>query len=214
MLARPFLPSFLDTYSLSNIVILLLESFSHQRYLMVFRCSFSNSKSLQIYRTLLRILADSNNAVFWQSSRVLLFKFSGPGTNPLVILPREPITIGIVVTFMLHFFFQFPIRVKVRIPLFAFFQFYNVVHWDSKVRKYVNSPFFLLIITKSGRLAEISWSVCNSKFHRSLCVLFSRTDNGLSVCCLFVWSNFNFLHNFQWITLPSHVMQSLIFFLC
>ena len=50
----------------------------------------------------------------------------------------------------------------------------------------------------SSLLAEIRWSVCMSKSHRSLCVSLSRTDAGL-----FVWSNLNFLHNSQWITLPT-----------
>ena len=33
-------------------------------------------------------------------------------------------------------------------------------------------------------------------------VLFSKTDVGLWIYYLFVWSNLNFLHIFQWITLP------------
>ena len=49
--------------------------------------------------------------------------------------------------------------------------------------------FFLLIINRSGLLAEIRWSVSMSKSHRSLCVLFSRTDAGLCIYRLFVWSN-------------------------
>ena len=35
---------------------------------------------------------------------------------------------------------------------------------------------FLLTIARSGRLAEIGWSVCNSKSQRSLCISFSRTE--------------------------------------
>ena len=53
---------------------------------------------------------------------------------------------------------------------------------------------FLLIIIRSGRLAQIRWSVCISKLQSSLCVSFSRTDSGLCIYHLFVWSNFNFLH--------------------
>ena len=65
--------------------------------------------------------------------------------------------------------------------------------------------FLLLIIIRSGHLAEIKWSVCMSKSQRSLCVSFSRTDFGLCIYHLFVWSNLNFLHNSQWITLPSQL---------
>ena len=60
---------------------------------------------------------------------------------------------------------------------------------------------FLLIIIKSGLLAEIRWSVCMPKSYRSLCVSFSRTGAGLCIYHLFVWSNF--LHISQWITLPT-----------
>ena len=63
--------------------------------------------------------------------------------------------------------------------------------------------FFLLVIIRSGHLAEIKWFVCLSKSQRSLCVSFSGTDVGLCIYHLFVWSNWNFLHNFQWITLPA-----------
>ena len=51
-----------------------------------------------------------------------------------------------------------------------------------------------------GRLAEIWWSVCMSKSHSSLCVSFSRTNSELGIYHLFVWSNFKFFHNYQWIT--------------
>ena len=55
---------------------------------------------------------------------------------------------------------------------------------------------------RSGLLAEIRWSVCMWQSFWSLCVLFSRTDAGLCIQHLFVWSNLNFLHICQWITLP------------
>ena len=63
--------------------------------------------------------------------------------------------------------------------------------------------FFLWIIIRSVLLTEIRWSVCMSKSHRSSCVPFSRTDAALCKYNLFVWSNWNVLHIFQWITLPT-----------
>ena len=63
--------------------------------------------------------------------------------------------------------------------------------------------FVLLIIIRSGLLAEITWSVCMATSHRSLWVLFSRTGVGLCIYHLFVWSNLNFLYIYQWITLPG-----------
>ena len=63
--------------------------------------------------------------------------------------------------------------------------------------------FFLLLITiRSGRLAEIRWSVCMSKSHKSLCVSFSRIAAGLCIYHLFVWSNLN-LHISPWIILTT-----------
>ena len=42
-----------------------------------------------------------------------------------------------------------------------------------------------------------------SKFHRSLCVSFFRAGVGLCIYHLLAWSNLNFLHISQWITLPT-----------
>ena len=84
---------------------------------------------------------------------------------------------------------QFSSKFQLFIPLFIFFQLYFEVRWDSKLVS------FLLIIIRSGLLAEIWWSVYITKSQRSLCVSFSRTDPGLCIYHLFVRSNFNFLHN-------------------
>ena len=65
------------------------------------------------------------------------------------------------------------------------------------------SFFFLLIIIRSGLLAENRGSVYMSKSHRSLFLSFSRTGAGLYVYHLLMWSNLNFLHISQWITLPT-----------
>ena len=78
------------------------------------------------------------------------------------------------------------------ILLYTFFQFYSVVNRDSKVDNFANSLFLLLIIIRSGLLAEIRWSVWMSKSHRSLCVSFSRTGAGLCIYHLFVWYYYYF----------------------
>ena len=78
---------------------LLFYSFSHQ-YL-------SDSKSPLVSRTLLRILAVLSNAVIWiVSTRPPTSKSSRPFNNPLVIVPKVPITIGTIVTFMFHSIFN------------------------------------------------------------------------------------------------------------
>ena len=75
-----------------------------------------------------------------------------------------------------------------------------MVSRDRKVNNF-GSSVFLLIIIRSDLLVEIRWSICMSKSHSSLCVLFSRTGTGLCIKHLLLWSNFNFLH--MWITLPN-----------
>ena len=71
------------------------------------------------------------------STRPPRCKSSRPFNNPLVIVPKAPITIGIILTFMFHSFFQFSSKAKV---LFIFFQFDYVVYRDSNVD---NFPGFL-----------------------------------------------------------------------
>ena len=102
---------------------------------------------------------------------------------------------------MFHSFFQLPSKVQVLILLFTFFQFYSVVHWNSKVHNSASSDFFVdyYKVWSSSRDCVI----CMSKSQRSLCVSFSRTDSGLCIYHLLEWSNFNFLHDSQWIPLPT-----------
>ena len=79
-------------------------------------------------------------------------------------------------------------------------------------RQICRFSFFLLIIIKSGLRVEIRRSVCMSKSHRSLCVSFSRTGAGLCIYHLLVWSNVNFLHISQWITLSTQSCLALYSF--
>ena len=147
---------------------------------MVFHRSLSDSKSLQVSRTLLSILAVLRNADIWiVSTRQPTSMSSRPFDFPLVIVAKVPITIGTIVTFIFHSFFNSLFFIL----LFTFFQFYSVVSRNNKVDNFANFFFFfLLIIIKSGLLAEIRWSVCMSKSHWSLCVSFSRTGAGLCIC--------------------------------
>ena len=123
---------------------------------MVFPWSLSDSKFPQVSRTLLSILTNLNNAVVWMVSTCpLISKSSSSCINPLVTVPRTPITIGIIITFMLRSF-QFPS--KVQVLLFTFFLFYSVISQDNKVHNSASSLFFV-------DYNKIPW--CNGYRHRN-----------------------------------------------
>ena len=169
---------------------------------MVFHWRLSDRKSHQVSRTLLSILAIFKNAVVWMvSTQPPTSKSSRPFNIPLVTVPKAPITIGMIVTFMFHSFFNSLVR---SMYLSFFSHSFSFILWSAGTAKstilQIFFFFFLLIIIRSGLRAEIWWSVCISKSHRSLYVSFSRRGAGLSIHLL-VWSNLNFLHNSQWITL-------------
>ena len=177
---------------------------------MVFPWSLSNSKSPQVSSTRLRILAVLSNAVIWIVSTCSpTFKSSRPFNNPLVIVPKAPITISTIVTVMFNSlawsrYFSF---------FFTFLQIYSVVRRDSKLDNFANSLFLLLlIIIRSSLLAGISSSVCMLKSDRSLCVSFSRTGARLCIYYLLVWSNLNFLHISHLITLLTQSSLALYSF--
>ena len=170
---------------------------------MVFHWSLSDSKSPQVSRTLLSILTVFYNVVVWMvSTRPPTSKSSSPFSNSLVTVPNTPITIGMTVTFMFHSFFNSRARSRY---LSFFSHSFSFTLWSAGTAKstILQVPFFLLIIIWSGLLAEIRWSVCMSKSHRSLCVLFSRTGAGLCIYHLFAWSNLNFLHISEGIPFPT-----------
>ena len=83
------------------IIIIIIIIYSLRIFqLMVFHWSLSDSKSPQVSRTLLSILAVLNNVVFWMVSTCPLT--SKPPF--LLAVPKAPITIGIIVTFTFHSF--------------------------------------------------------------------------------------------------------------
>ena len=89
------------------IIILLIRVFHISVSWWFFFWSRSDRKSPQVSRTRLRILAVLSNAVVWiVSTRPPTSKSSSPFNNPLVIVPKAPITIGTIVTFMFHSFFN------------------------------------------------------------------------------------------------------------
>ena len=73
--------------------------------LVAFNWFLSNSKSPQVSRTLLSILADLNNGVVGKVSVLLLISFSSSFfSKPLETVPSASTSISILVSFILHFF--------------------------------------------------------------------------------------------------------------
>ena len=143
---------------------------------MVFHWSLSDSKSPQASRTLLSILAVLNNTVVWMvSTRPPTSKSSSSFISPLVTVPKAPITIGIIVTFMLHIFYNSLARSR----YLSFFSLsFSFILWSAGTAKSTILQVlfsFLLITIMAGLLTEIRGFVCMSKSDRSLCVSFSRT---------------------------------------
>ena len=88
---------------------LLLESFHISFSWWSFTGVWATSKS-PVPRTLLSILAVHNNVVWMVVIRPPTIKSSSPFNNRLFTVPKAPLTIGIIVTFMLHKFFNYLIR--------------------------------------------------------------------------------------------------------
>ena len=126
------------------------------------------------------------------------------GWSPLSLLFRSlqvslsifcaPIKIGITNNFIFNCFFLVS---QARSRYLSFFlQSFNFTLWsDWKAKSRMLKVLFLLI----------SWSVCLTKSHWSLCVSFSRTGYGLYIYHLFVWLHLNFLRNSQSITVLTQL---------
>ena len=145
---------------------------------MVFHWSLSDSKSPQVSRTRLRILSVLSNAVVWiVSTRPPTSKSSRPFNNPLVIVPKAPITIGTIVTFMFHSFFNSLARSR----YLSFFSLsFRFIMWSAGTAKstilqiqfffvdYYDDYYYLLRVFTSaqadGISLEIEWQQVFWKF--------------------------------------------------
>ena len=110
---------------------------------MVFHWSLSDSKFPQVSRTLLSILTNFNSVVVWMvSTRPLISKSSSPFNNPLVIVPRALIIIGINVTFIFHIFFNSLARSRY---LSSFLLSFNFTLWLAGTAKSTILQFLFVI---------------------------------------------------------------------
>ena len=100
---------------------------------MVSHWGLGDSKSPQVSETLLSILTDLSKAVVWMvSTRPFISKSSSPCANPFVTIRSAPITIGIIVTFMSHSFFNSLARLRY-ICLFS--HSFNFPLWSTSTAK-------------------------------------------------------------------------------
>ena len=130
---------------------------------MVSHRSLSDSKSPQVSRTFLSVLANLSNAGVWMvSTRPFISNSFRPCINPLMTVSRGTLIIGITITFIFYSFFNSLSRSRY-LSFFSLSFNFTVVRQDSKVHNSVSSLFLLLIITRSGHLAEIRWSNSISK---------------------------------------------------
>ena len=149
--------------------------------------SFSDSKSPQVSGTLLSILAVLNNIVVWMfSTRSPTSKSSSPFSNPLVTVPRAPITIGIIVIYMFpSFFFQSPSNVE------------------------VHPSFHILSVLFCGQPGQQSPQFCSFSFSSSILILSWFGSYIPSVRCfltLFMTSRAHFL-------MPNSIPMSWLYIL-
>ena len=108
---------------------------------MVSHWSLSDSKSPQVFRTLLGILAVLSNALIRiVSTRPPTSKSFRPFNNPLVIVPKAPITVGTIVTFMFPSFFNCLARSRY---LSFFSHSFRFILWSAGTAK----PTILLIFS-------------------------------------------------------------------
>ena len=126
------------------------ESFSHQRKRMGFHWSLSYTKSLEVCRTLLSVLADLYNAILCMVfSRPLISKSSNPCTKNVVTVRSTPITIGLTVAFMFHSDFSMSLAMSRYISLFSLscnFAFCSVGTTKSSIRQVLFSCFFFVVV--------------------------------------------------------------------
>ena len=100
---------------------------------MVFHRNLIDTKSPQVSRTLLSILAILNNVVCWMvSNRPRTSKSFNPFINLFVTVPKAPTTIGIIVTGMFHIFFNYLARLRY---LSFFSHSFSFILWSAGTAK-------------------------------------------------------------------------------
>ena len=117
--------------------------------------------------TFLSILAVLNNTVVWMvSTDPPTSKSSRPLNNPLVTVPKAPISISIIVTFMFHSFFNSLARSRYLAFFSQSFSFF-CGQLGQQNRQFCKFSFLLL---NRGSLSATKPSVCKLIFMRASCL--------------------------------------------
>ena len=143
----------------------------------------SDSKSLQVSRTLLSILADFNSTAVWVVSILpLIFSSFSLLFKNLGTILRTHTTIGITVTLIFHNSFN-SLAIPRHLSIFSLAFIFTLCYWNSKIHQMTSLFvfFFLLNNIWSGLLVKIGWSICISMSQRIIYISPSRTDSGLCI---------------------------------
>ena len=179
---------------------------------MVFHWNLSDSKSPQVSKTLLSILAVLNNAVVWMvSTRPPTSKSSSLFSNPLVTVPKVPITIGMIVTCMFHSFFNSLARSRY---LSFFSHSFSFILWSAETAKSTISQFLFFCWLLLGLVFWPRFSdpcVCQSPIGVYVCYFLRQV---LDCAYTIGWYGQNKIScNLPVYHLADPVVSSLIFFL-
>ena len=160
---------------------------------MFFYRSLSVSKSPQVFRTLLSILGVLNNAVVWIVSTLPpTSKSSSPFNKPLVIVPKAPVMIGIIISFMFHSFFN-PLAKSMYLSFFSHSFSFILSSVGSSKSAILQILFFCCCCCCCWLLyGLVVWPRLGDPFAcqspQGVYVSFSRTDARLCIYHLFLWT--------------------------
>ena len=178
--------------------------------------NLSDNKSPQVSSTLLSILSALNNAnyVWMVSTHLVISRSLSPCINPLVTVPRAPITIDIV-TLMFHSFFNSIARSRY---LSFFPHSFSFTLWSARtVKSWLTTAASSLFFIDYNKIWSSGWDLVIRLFlqipEEFVCLIFQ--DRFWVVHIPFVrMVKHQLLANLPVDHLAHPVVPSLIFFLC
>ena len=182
------------------------ESFSHQRYQMVFHWSLNDNKYFQVSKTLLGIQADLNDIIVGVISVGPLISSS------LRTFPSAPNLIDVIVTFMFHNLFFSSLTSSKSLSYFSFSLIFTL--WSTET---VNSSIRLVLSFLFFVYYPLVWS---TGWHKEIYLYLKILDNFVSHFLDGVWfehipfrsmAKLQFLARFPVNYIPRPVMSNIIF---